>query len=304
VRVRSRFPRWGLVPAALPWLWFAVRGADGPIDLIAVALPALGAISFLAAVVLVGFGRTVAGATASSVFLVCVVASVEPRLPIRTQPSAPGITLISTNVLGNNPSSEQAAAAMTARMADVIVAVEVGPAFARSMDAAADDYPYSSTTSAQSVWSRWPVSLLPTPGPLRAERIARFAIDADGVRFVVYAVHLLNPLHQTSFHEQLETVERLLASIEEETDPVILAGDLNLSDRSAGYRLLEGSLLDAMRTGWWAASTYRYGVWRPLSLRIDHLFVPSEWCAADARTFGLPGSDHLGVETTVGPCPP
>ncbi len=145
--------------------------------------------------------------------------------------------------------------------------------------------------------------MLPTPAPLPADRIARFAIDADGLRFVVYAVHLQNPLHQTTFPEQLQTIERLLAAIEAETDPVIMAGDLNLSDRSSGYRVITSSLHDAMRTGWWAASTYRYGFWRQLSLRIDHLFVPVEWCAVDAETFELPGSDHLGVEATVGPCP-
>ena len=96
-------------------------------------------------------------------------------------------------------------------------------------------------------------------------------------------------------------VHRLADAIAAETDPVILAGDLNMTDRAAGYRMLGGPMHDAMRTGWWAASTYRHGMWRDLSLRIDHLFVPADWCAVDAKTFGVPGSDHRGIESTVGP---
>ena len=303
MRLRSRFPWWGLVPAALPWLWFVVRGADGPADLIAVALPAVGVVAVVAAGVLLAFHRTVAGITASSVFLVCLVASAGPRLPIRTDPPATAITVVANNVLGNNLSPGRAARTIASRDADVVVAVEIGPGFVDGMERETDRYPFSSKSFSQAVWSRWPVTLLRTPASLPADRIARFAVEADGIRVVVYAVHLRNPLHETTFAEQHETVEHLLAAAEAETDPVIVAGDLNLSDRSAGYRLLEGSMLDAMRTGWWAASTYRYGFWRQLSLRIDHLFVPEAWCAVDAETFGLPGSDHLGIETTVGPCP-
>ena len=79
-------------------------------------------------------------------------------------------------------------------------------------------------------------SVAATPAGLPPDRIARFAVDADGLRFVVYAVHLPNPLHQTTFAEQREPMEQLLAAIDAETDPVIVAGDLNLSDRSDGYR--------------------------------------------------------------------
>jgi endonuclease/exonuclease/phosphatase (EEP) superfamily protein YafD len=303
VKPPSRFPWWGLVPVALPWLWFVVRGADGPADLAAVALPAVGFMAFVVALVLLGFHRYVAGATAASLFVVCLVAGVGPRLPLRTAAPLPGITVISDNVLGANRVPEEAALAMASREADVMVGVEMGARFIMHMREDTERYPYSSRSGAQGVWSRWPIENLPTPAGLPANRIARFAIDADGLRIVVYAVHLLNPLHEIAFADQRDSVERLVESVAAETDPVIVAGDLNLSDRSTGYRLLEATMHDAMRTGWWAASTYRYGLWRELSLRIDHLFVPGDWCAVDAKTFGVPGSDHRGIESTVGPCP-
>ncbi len=171
------------------------------------------------------------------------------------------------------------------------------------MEQRAQRYPYASRSGAQGVWSRWPVVSLPLPQGLPTDRIARFTVDADGQPIVVYAVHLFNPLHETTISEQQEMVYRLADAIAAETDPVILAGDLNMTDRSEGYRLLTDQMHDAMRTGWWAASTYRHGIWRDLSLRIDHLFVPADWCAVDAKTFGVPGSDHRGIESTVGPCP-
>ena len=54
---------------------------------------------------------------------------------------------------------------------------------------------------------------------------------------------------------------------------VVVAGDLNLSDRAGGYRILTGVYRDAMRAGVWATDTYRLHVWRALLLRIDHVFV-------------------------------
>lgn len=288
---------------ALPWLWFAVRGADGLLDLVAVGLPAVGAVAFILAGVLFSFQRPVAGATAVSVCLVCVIAIAGPRLPLRTETPSPAITVISDNLLSINRRPGEAALAMTGRDADVMVGVEMGPRFLVHMREDTDRYPYSSLAGAQGLWSRWPIEQLTVPDGLPADRIARFAIDADGVRVLIYAVHLPNPLHETSFSSQHALVEQLIQAVEAETDPVIVAGDLNLTDRSSGYRLLDASMHDAMRTGWWAASTYRYGMWRELSLRIDHIFVPDDWCAVDAKTFGVPGSDHRGIESTVGPCP-
>ena len=70
------------------------------------------------------------------------------------------------------------------------------------MDQDAQRYPYAARSGAQGVWSRWPVTSLTLPQGLPADRIARFAIDADGQRIVVYAVHLFNPLHETTISEQ------------------------------------------------------------------------------------------------------
>jgi endonuclease/exonuclease/phosphatase (EEP) superfamily protein YafD len=302
-RPRRAFPVWGLVPVLLPWLWFAIRDRNGPTDVVAVGMPGIGIIALVIGVIALGTRRLVVAATAGSVFLVCGVATIGPRLPQRTEAPSPGITVVSDNVFHTSRLPGRAALVMTGRAADVIVSVEMGGSYIAHMGDYSARYPYSVVVGQQGVWSRWPVRQLATPPGLPRDRIARVEVDADGLRFVVYAVHLLNPLHETSFGEQRALLGRLESAVDAETEPAIVAGDLNLSDRSAGYRILDGSMRDAMRTDGLAPNTYQYGAWRAFLLRIDHLFVPEEWCAADASTFRVPGSDHRGIQSTIGPCP-
>ncbi|HEV7535798.1 MAG TPA: endonuclease/exonuclease/phosphatase family protein, partial [Acidimicrobiia bacterium] len=82
----------------------------------------------------------------------------------------------------------------------------------------------------------------------------------------------------------------------------VLAGDFDTSDRSGGYRQLAGRFRDAARSNF-GGPTYVAPLWRPLFLRIDHVFVPRAWCSRHTRRFGIRGSDHRGVAVDVGPCP-
>jgi endonuclease/exonuclease/phosphatase family metal-dependent hydrolase len=98
-------------------------------------------------------------------------------------------------------------------------------------------------------------------------------------------------------------VERLRVAAAAEAAPVVMAGDFNMSDRQLGYRRLTTDLRDAMTAAGWGHATFPDGIWAPLLMRIDHVFVPADWCAARSRTLDVPGSDHDGLEVEVGPCP-
>ena len=114
-----------------------------------------------------------------------------------------------------------------------------------------------------------------------------------------------NPAPGPKFDYKLRWFERLTnyaQSLLHSSAPVILAGDFNTSDRSHGYRRLTGPFHDAMRRRW-AGPTYVSTLWRPFLLRIDHVFMPKDWCAAHPQRFALPGSDHRCIAVTVGPCP-
>jgi endonuclease/exonuclease/phosphatase (EEP) superfamily protein YafD len=300
---RRASPWWGLVPVAMPWLWFAVRNADGLADLVAIALPAIGAVAVVAALLMLGLRHLVLAATAASIALVSVVAIVGPRLPQRTEPPAQPIKIVSDNVFRAGHKPWLPANAMIAQNADMIVSVEMGPLYWATLGRhAAESHPYAVVDGQQGIRSRWPIEPLSTPDGLPADRVLRASVNADGMPVTVYAVHLYNPLHETTFSEQEAMLERLIAAVDAEPDPTIVVGDFNMSDRSAGYRTIDATMRDAMRTGWWTASTYLGTFWRGLMLRIDHLFVPEDWCTADAYTFSVPGSDHRGIGSTVGPC--
>jgi Endonuclease/Exonuclease/phosphatase family len=84
--------------------------------------------------------------------------------------------------------------------------------------------------------------------------------------------------------------------------PVVVAGDLNVSDRTDAYRRLVSHRRDAMRAQG-AGSTYRPFPWNLLGLRIDHVIIDRSWCATRPNRFHPTGSDHQAVQVAIGPCP-
>jgi endonuclease/exonuclease/phosphatase (EEP) superfamily protein YafD len=95
----------------------------------------------------------------------------------------------------------------------------------------------------------------------------------------------------------LESLGDWLATLE---NPVILAGDLNSTDRGVGYRTLLGraDLIDAMRVTWASTTSTK---WWPLLLRIDHVLVRGI-CPSSARNTALEGSDHRSVVAELAFC--
>jgi endonuclease/exonuclease/phosphatase (EEP) superfamily protein YafD len=292
---------WGLLITA-PWLWFAVRDASPNMDTVAVALPVVGL------GLLVGLGIVAAASrrwlpllVGVSAFLVAVVATVAPRLPHPSAAPRYPITIAMANVFDGNPTPAAAVTAMYGRDVDLLVPVEMSPGF-RAGFVPTPGFPYRVVHHELGVASRWPITLL-APHGLPRSRMLRVGVDAPGTPFILYVVHALNPLHDFStFADQRAFLQSLLASAGTEQRPVVIVGDLNTSDRVDGYRILSGAMRDAMRAGSVPGSTYEGGWWATLFLRIDHAFIPPDWCAVDPNTFSVPGSDHHGIQVTVGPC--
>jgi endonuclease/exonuclease/phosphatase (EEP) superfamily protein YafD len=290
---------------ALPWLWFAVRDRWAPLDGLAAGLPAIAEASALGlAFVAASTRRALPLVLALSIVAVAGVTVIGPRLSQPTPAPAVEIRLASVNVADQNHDVDGAVGTIAGLDADVITTVEMGNDFwSRLTPVAAARFPYTAAVGEVGVRSRWPVDLLRTPSPVSGARLIRVRIDAPGSPFILYAVHALNPMHELSFSQQRTFVDRLIRAVEMETEPVVIAGDLNLSDRTRGYRILATQFRDAMRDGSTAGNTFEQGLWAALFLRIDHVFVPQTWCAAGPSRFEVPGSDHRGVAVTVGPCP-
>jgi len=301
-----RPPRWAIAAAgaALPWTWFALRELGGRVEAVAVALPLVLLVALVALLVVAAVRREVAVLPAAlSVAVLGVVTIVGPRMPHTGPPPASPIRLVSANVYADNPTPAAAVDAMLSAEADVEIAVETSPAFLNLIEADDTAHPYSVVDDQLVVRSRYPIAAMTDPAGVPARRILRLTVEAPAGPFVLYAVHALNPLSESTFANQLNWVGKLRTAAAGEELPVVMAGDFNMSDRQLGYRRLTSDLRDAITAAGWGHTTYPGGIWGLLLMRIDHVFEPQSWCAARARTVDVPGSDHVGLEVDVGPCP-
>lgn len=304
--------RWrGAAAAALaPWAWFAVRDLGWALDLVADGLPVLAGLA--------AAGLGVSAAVRRRPLLVVAVVSwllagsVAVAGPWRPQPIPPpvrGWRIVMANVNSENDTVDRAVADAVAQAGDLVLLLEAGP------DVPPPPPGYSVVAlpgySNQLVLSRFPARLLDRPDNWpRRLRAHRLEVDAPTGRLVVYLAHLVRPRfgpREVLGLRRRVTVQRrereaLLGSARRESAPVVLVGDFNSSDRARGYRSITGPFRDAMRSGW-VGPTYAALPWRPFLLRIDHVFVPRDWCSAEPERFGVHGSDHRGVAVNVGPCP-
>jgi endonuclease/exonuclease/phosphatase (EEP) superfamily protein YafD len=300
---RSPIAKWigPAILSAVPWAWFAIRDVGPAMDAVAFALPLGSAILAIGTMGLGILSRMRIALVSLSLAVFTVVVVVAPRL---AQPSPPPIApfrLVSVNTFLGNEWTLTAARTLAAQLPDVLVAVETSQPMrvALRLSIPADHW---AQLGNQIVFARWPVTEpLPIPGVSQATAM-RVEVARPGLPFVLYAVHLPNPLNEISFSAHAAMIERLLQSAQGEHLPVILAGDFNMTDRSTSYRALDGAMRDAMRSSF-AATTYDRWQWALLQLRIDHVFVSDQLCDMDGSTFTVPGSDHDALEVDLGACP-
>lgn len=286
--------------ALFPWLWFVVRGLGSFTEPVAVGLPLL-VLAWLFVVALTALltRRPELVVAFATTLLFGWLAVFGPRTAIQRPAPADPFLLASANAYEENRTPEEAVRAILATDADVLLVVETNEAERSALEGS---YPYQLVQEQLVLLSRYPVERLPMPPDLPERRVLRARVDAPGGPFVLYEVHALNPLYETSFADQFAFVDALRSAAAGEDLPVVIAGDFNMTDRGQAYASISSELVDAMRAGHGATTTFDDGVWKLLSLRIDHVFVGRAWCAADAREFAIPGSDHDGVQVRLGPC--
>jgi endonuclease/exonuclease/phosphatase (EEP) superfamily protein YafD len=293
----------------VPWSWFFLRSRLGTFgDLVSLGMPFL-ALPTLAAVALtaVWVRPRVVAAWFASFAVVLFFVILGPRLPARMGAPTDPFTLVTANVRFDNPTPDAAADDLLAFDADVLVVPETTPAI---IEALQPQYPYFAQADddinvyTTAVFSRYELTDVRTldlgNGVLRVE------VDAPHP-FVLVAAHLDRPSISpgesgyVTHGEHYDEVRALQAEIEDESQPVVIAGDLNMSDRVRGYRYLDARYHDLSRDGW-AGTTYVAGIYRFFLLRIDHVFATDGWCSERVDEFGIQGSDHRGIRLDVGPC--
>lgn len=286
---------------AFPWSWFLVRDVWPTMDWVAVALPAIAlGLTIAALAVAAAWSRPYASLAALSFLVFGIVAVTEPRTPQRFGAPERAFRLVAANVFQHNQSPRDAARTIVDAEGQVLVTVEAPEGAFEVLVQQLPGYEHAGDGEI-GVFAAWPLGSAGSVPDVSRSNAMRVEVLRPGAPFVVYAMHLSNPLHETTFERQTEVVEALISSARREELPVVLAGDFNIGDRSRGYRRLHAAFRDAMRSGW-ASSTYDHGAWLALQLRIDHVFVGRGWCSAGPRTLPLPGSDHALLRVQLGAC--
>jgi endonuclease/exonuclease/phosphatase (EEP) superfamily protein YafD len=270
-------------------------------DAIAAAMPLVVLAGLAGASIMVIATRRAAWLTVvASVVAFGFVTIALPRAPEVGPSPVDSFRFASANISGQNSRPADGVGSVLGQHADVLVVVENEPPMRTMLE---NTYPYEADRAFLSVFSRYPLQRLRDGGPpLLPTELLRVRVWGPDGPFVLYAVHTRNPIYETSFGEERDFVQALVDAASEERQPVVLAGDFNMSDRSQSYRDVEAGFRDAMRVSW-AGSTYERWIYAPLLLRIDHIFESPQWCAEASDTYAIAGSDHQGVASTLGPCP-
>ena len=260
--------------------------------------------------------------------LVVLMVWIGPRFIPKPIVAAGGktIRMLTMNVWGNRHDISETVTWLRATDADIISLEEVSPTYATDrISALSDLYPFQSNQQDNTRWndnfilSRYPMvsNEYVELGIPDVPALVRTIIDINGQKIAVYTVHLAWPVDDESitvgglgFYIQValgfddtlrnQQIDKLLAYLNNEPYPYILAGDFNTSDSSVTYTKLAGVLHDSFVEGgqgldgsWPVARARGLPAWLPPLIRIDYI-----WHSAGLRTIRAwqgaeTGSDHV-----------
>lgn len=235
-----------------------------------------------------------------------------PRWPVRT--TGPMFTVMTYNVLYQNPHADQVVAAIEAHTPDFFGLRELEPPVAQVLEGRfAEQYPYHRMEPGCGFWSRYPILEYEAfwLGEGGGDWAQRFVLDIDGYSVNVLSVHPRSPplrgFHPLGLPLGIPTgfanegrdadVRALLSRLEGVNDPLVVIGDFNLADQQSLYAPLTRRLRDAHReSGWGMGFTFtrfpRLGL--PM-WRIDYVFHSPDLVALSTTVGDYGGSDHRPV---------
>ena len=280
--------------------------------------PQYAVLAALAAVVL-GAARRWAWAVAALVALgvnaLAIVAVLEPgAAPIRAASAAPPaaaapathVRVLAMNVFYGNTHYERVRALVRAAHPDVAVLVEITPQWLSGLKDLRKDFPYGyyaarwrmSLRGRQRrgvlLLSRWPIAQLTTLSAIgEGDPSVDAALLIRGRRLRLIGVHASWPLGRLRSLQRNAELEHLGSLADVATDPLVIAGDLNVTPFSPYFQhLLERGGLRSADRGW--APTWPTFL-PPAGIRIDHVLVSSGVSVLGWQRGSRMGSDHWPV---------
>jgi len=251
---------------------------------------------------LAGAGATVVVAHLS--FALPEVLAAEP-LPAAAR-AAPAFRVFSGNVFAGNADAEAYAAEICRHAPDLVLLQEATPPLLARLEAAGAfaGLPHRATVArrdpfAAAVLSRWPLEDRDVLSVRERPVLVRATITpAPGRPVRVFAFHAVSPVGggRDEWIADLRAVrDAVLAAVEAERRPVLLAGDFNATWGHRHFR----AILDAGLTDAAVARGHPYRMTWPLGaglvpplLRIDHVLTTAGLAVTSIETGAGPGSDH------------
>lgn len=242
---------------------------------------------------------------------------------------APQLTVASYNVLVLDDDMDDVATIIHEMDVDVVAIQELGVEMADYLaDALAEIYPYQALHPqegryeyyrGQGIFSRYPILEdeywqyrdLPIihrePATHGHQRVV---LDFDGAEVVVYNTHMWPSVAWSNMvtikpHPEIDeghrvAVDRIMARTLEETLPLVLLGDFNMTDQYNEYDFITEHYTDSWRNiGNGLGFTYPTTLPFPI-VRLDYVFHSSQWESIHAQVWDDSGpSDHLPLKVTL-----
>lgn len=223
-------------------------------------------------------------------------------------------TIMTYNVLGNDRDHESALESILELDPDVIALQEITEGFALELEAKLGPrYPYrrlETATGSQGLLSRFPIEtyqVFELGDPARPMRVQYAEVGVMGRLLGILNAHTHSPgfvrqgvarslnLPPGLIRKRRDwDMRELLQAIEPLASPLILAGDLNISDQHDWHKRVSERFGDAHREAGWGMGFTRtpllgsdFPMWR-----IDFVFYTSEIVALSTTLGEFGGSDH------------
>lgn len=249
-------------------------------------------------------GFAVLGVALLNLLLVAPLYVVSPPRPT---PGAPTVEVLSFNLLSDNRSYNEVVEYLGAVDADLVLLHEASRPWEVALESADLPYQVIRGRSEDLIFG----TLVLVPGPVEA---VSYGFAADEPRAIsltytpegwprpieVLSVHPLAP--STSERARLRDAQLAFAAdwARERTGPYLVAGDLNASPWSWGFRrLLQGTGLRNSQLGYGLHASFPARSTVLLRVPIDHLLHSEELAVRDRRLGPALGSDHFPLRVEL-----
>ena len=226
----------------------------------------------------------------------------------RRQVAAAGqpFTVLTYNINGRNRDVEAIAAQIERFAPDVVALHEVNATMHKALRARLlDRYPYQQREPGIGLYSRLPIEgyqayrLGGEEGPWAQQ----CRLPVDGHEVTLLNVHPRTPsgeMRRFAASGHAADVDDLLARMEGIDGPLLVVGDLNLTDQNEAYGELARRLRDAYReAGRGMGFTFRGSEGGPALWRIDFVLHTPDLAALDVDLGDYGGSDHRPLVSTL-----